>query len=200
MAIELRLPPGKTAIVQLKQRTVGSNTPGANVGSPITGTASGAVYTFALGAYETGDYWAQLTGVSNPAGEPFPVREGIAYVGIPWSIIDATIAVPPIIAPPDVAEVCRVQIRARRGAAAIQARVLINCGSTGRIDDSAFSEIAFDGQTDATGLLQVDLPWSSIPGVGKYRFRLIDINTGHVFHDRTATVPDATTALYEALT
>jgi hypothetical protein len=200
MALELRLPPGKTAVIQLKVRTVGSNTPGANVGSPITGTASGADYSFALGAYATGDYWAQLSGVSSPVGSAFPVRDGVAYPGIPWTIVDATIYVPPIIAPPDVDEVCRVQMRARRGAAAIQSRVLITCGSTGRIDDSAFANIAFDGQTDANGLLQVELPWSSVSGVGKYRFRLIDIDTGTVFHDRTVTVPDLTTALYQALT
>ena len=202
MPLELQLPPGKTTTIQLLARTVGSDTPGAAVGSPITGVPDGTnptIYRYTLGAYDTGDYWAQLSGVSSPNGLPFPVREGVAYF-VPWAVVDATIAVPPIIAPPDVDDACTVQIRARRGAASIQSRVLITCGSTGRLDDSAFADIAFNGQTDANGLLQVELPWSSVPGVGKYRFRLIDLDTGDVFHDRVATVPNLTTALYEALT
>lgn len=199
----LDLVTGKTPVIQFHVRGV-DNAFGSSVGSPITGVADGTntwIYTFTLpGPVVTGDFWAQLTGVSIPDGLPFPVRDAIAYPGIPWQIIDATIVVPPVIAPPDVADVCRVQLRARRGANAILSRVLITCGSAGRLADSAFADIAFDGQTDNDGLLQVDLPWSSVSGVGKYRFKLIDVETGNVFHDRSVTVPNLTTALYEALT
>lgn len=198
----LDLVTGKTPVIQFYVRGV-DDAFGSSVGSPIAGVTDVTdtwIYTFILpGELATGDYWVQLTGVSNPNGSPFPVRDGIAYPGIPWSIIDATIAAPPIIAPPDVANACRVQLRARRGANAILARVLITCGSTGRLADSAFADVAFDGQTDVNGLLQVDLPWSSVSGVGRYRFKLIDSETGDVFHDRTVTVPDQPTALYEEL-
>ena len=156
----------------------------------------GRVYSFTV---PSGDQLVQLTGISESDGDPFNVREGIAYFNQTWEQIDATIATPPIIAAPIVANVCRIQLRARRGAATVQARVLITCGASGRLSDSAFADVAFDGQTDATGLLQVDLPWSSVSGVGRYRFKLIDIETGDVFHDRTVTVPNLSTAVYEEL-
>jgi hypothetical protein len=197
MNLELQLPPGKTATIQLYAR-IG----GAAVGSAITGIPDGtdpSIYRFALGVYEDGDYDVQLLGVSNPNGIPFPMRDGIAYIGLPWAIIDATIYVPPIIAPPDVDNACRVQLRARRGATPMLARVLVTGGSAGRLADSAFADIACDELTDVTGLLLVDLPWSSIPGVGKYRFKIIDPETGSVLHDRTVTIPDETNADYEDL-
>jgi len=203
MSLELQLPPGKTAPIQLLVRVVGSDVPGASVGSSIVGVPDGTnptIYRYTLGTYATGDYWAQLSGVSNPNGLPFPLRNGVAYPGIPWTIIDATVFVPPVIAPPSVANVCRVQLRARRGAIAIAARVVITCGTTGRLAESAFTEVAFDGLMDDFGLLLVDLPWSSVPGVGKYRFRFIDLVTGKTLHDRTCTVPDEATANYEELT
>ncbi len=193
----LQLPPGKTAPIQLLTR-VG----GATVGAPIPGVPDGmdpSIYRYALGSYATGDYDVQLSGVSNPNGPPFPMRNGVAYSGIPWSIIDATVFVPPVIAPPSVANVCRVQLRARRGAIPMAARVVITCGTTGRLAESAFSYVAHDGLLDDFGLLLVDLPWSSVPGVGKYRFRLIDLVTGKTLHDRTCTVPDEANVDYEDL-
>ena len=157
---------------------------------------NGRVYSFTV---PSGDQLVQLTGVSESDGDPFNVREGIAYFNQTWEQIDATIANPPIIANPTVANVCRVQLRARRGAVTVQARVLITCGASGRLVDSAFANVAYDGLTDVNGLLLVDLPWSSIAGVGKYRFKLIDSESGDVFHDRTVTVPDQLTAVYEGL-
>lgn len=94
--MELTLPPGYTAVIQLKTRTVGSATPGANVGSPITGTAVGSAYTFDLGAYETGDYWGQLTGVSDPAAGPFPVRDDVAYF-MTWELLDMITLIDPVV-------------------------------------------------------------------------------------------------------
>ena len=81
------IPPGLTTSVQLYVRTVGSDTPGAAVGSAISGTSSGATYTYALGAYVAGDYWAVLTGVSSPVGSAFPVRDDVAYF-LPWETLD----------------------------------------------------------------------------------------------------------------
>ncbi len=186
--------PTYTLSIQLYARIGGAAVGGVR---PLTEIGTGGLYQCEV---PTGDYDCQLLGFSVPDGPRFPVRNGVAYEGIPWSIIDATITTPPTIVPPIADSVCRVQLRARRGAIAIEARVIVTCGSTGRSSDSAFADVAFDGKTDAGGLLQVDLPWSSLAGVGKYRFRLLDIDTGDVFHDRTVTVPNLTTALYEALT
>ena len=198
MNLELQLPPYKTALIQLLAR-IG----GATVGSPITGVPDGveaSIYRFALSSYSTGDYNVQLSGVSTPNGVPFPMRNGVAYPGFPWPLIDATIYTPPVIAQPTVASVCRVQLVARRGAIVTPARVLITCGLSGRLAAFAFANNALNGSTDQYGVLVVDLPWSSLPGVGKYRFRLIDIETGLAFHDRTVTVPDELNATYGDLT
>lgn len=75
------IPPSLTTTVQLYVRGT-NNAIGSAVGSPITGTSSGTTYTYSLGAYVTGDYWCVLTGVSDPVGSAFPVRDDVAY---PWS-------------------------------------------------------------------------------------------------------------------
>ena len=85
------IPPGLTTSIQLKARTVGSDTPGSNVGSPITGTSSGSTYTYAFGAYATGDYWAVLSGVSDPVGSAFPVRDDVGYPYDRWETIVNTL-------------------------------------------------------------------------------------------------------------
>jgi hypothetical protein len=82
------IPPGLTTTIQLRTRTVGSDTPGANVGSPISGTSSGTTYTYSLGAYATGDYWCVLSGVSDPDAGAFPVRDDTAYPYLSWGLLD----------------------------------------------------------------------------------------------------------------
>lgn len=79
--LTLQLPPGRTAQIQLYAR-IG----GAAVGSPITmieGAAS--IYTCTV---PSGDYDVQLSGISTPNGVRFPMRDGIAYPDIPWSLIE----------------------------------------------------------------------------------------------------------------
>ena len=95
---------------------------------------------------------------------------------------------------------CTVTIRASQAGDDKQVRVLIvSLGSSGRLEERAFVNRTIDENTDANGLLIVELPWSSIPGVGKYRVRLLDITTGEVLHDRVCTVPDEETLDYEDL-
>jgi hypothetical protein len=96
---------------------------------------------------------------------------------------------------------CRVQLIASRNVAAEKVRVLIlSEGQSGRSGNNAFLNRAFDGETDANGQLLVDLPWSSTPGVGRYRFKLFDLSTGTLLHDRTCTVPNLSSAEYDDLT
>lgn len=86
---------------------------------------------------------------------------------------------------------CSVAIRASQAGGNKQVRVfIVSLGSAGRLDERAFVSRVIDQNTDEDGFLVVELPWSSIPGVGKYRVRLIDIETGEVLHDRVCTVPD----------
>ncbi len=197
MNLTLQLAPGYT--VTLQPYTLA----GVAVGSPISpSSVAGSLYTFNLTGLAAGDYNVQLAGNWESNGQRFPMRKtalGI-YIADYWWQINAAIAGGVVITPPISESVCRVQITVRRGVNAIQARILITCGSTGRLSDTAFADIAFNGETAANGFIQVDLPWSSITGIGKYRFRFLDYDTGDCFHDRTVTVPNIATALYEALT
>jgi hypothetical protein len=188
------LAPGRTATLQLYER--GTNT---TVGSLITGTSSGTTYSF-VGVPAAGDYDAQLAGFTTPNGARFPVRNGVAYVEESWTVVDASIFVPPIAAAPTTPNTCAVTIRATQAGDEKQVRVLItSLGSTGRLGDRAFVNRTINQNTDAAGLLVAELPWSSTPGVGKYRVRLLDIETGEVLHDRVCSVPDETALDYEDL-
>jgi hypothetical protein len=183
------LAPGRTATLQLYVR--GTNT---TSGSLITGTSVSTTYSFA-GVPATGDYDAQLAGFSTPNGERFPVRNSIGYPGVAWSVVEE------IDPPPSTPDTCEITLRASQAGTEKQVRVRVDSlGSTGRSAERAFVKIAIDENTDEDGLVVFRLPWSSTPGVGKYRVRLLDIETAEVLHDRTCTVPDEATADYEDLT
>jgi hypothetical protein len=106
---------------------------------------------------------------------------------------------PSTLDPPTTPNTCRVQIKAMRGAVPKQVRVVVNSGETGRKGELAFMQVAFDGLTDIVGAVATDLPWSSTVGVGKYRFRFFDVNSGACLHDRTCTNSDVLNAQYEDL-
>jgi hypothetical protein len=82
------LAPGRSATLQLFERD--TNTP---VGSIINGTSVGTTYSFA-GVPDAGDYDAQLAGFSSPNGARFPVRNGVGYPGVAWSVVDEIDASP----------------------------------------------------------------------------------------------------------
>jgi hypothetical protein len=81
------IPPGLTTTIQLYVRN-SDNTVGSAVGSTISGTSSGSTYTYTLGSYASGDYFAILTGVSDPVGSAFPVRDDVAFDNLTWSQLD----------------------------------------------------------------------------------------------------------------
>lgn len=84
------IPPGYTTNVQLYVRNA-DNTVGATVGGLINGTSSGSTYTYDLGSYASGDYFAQLKGVSSPNADAFPVRDNVAYPFDTWETIVNTL-------------------------------------------------------------------------------------------------------------
>jgi hypothetical protein len=143
-------------------------------------------------ALDPGDYTATVvaTGFTSIIEAPFSVSEDRT---LPFSLELAPLE------PPTAAETCRVRLQATRGSFGEKVRVVITTSSVGRDQDLAFLNIAFDGETNEQGLLLVDLPWSSNPGVGPYRFRLIDLVNGKTLHDRTCLVPDEASANYEDL-
>ena len=81
------IPPSLTTTVQLYVRN-SNNSVGSAVGGAISGTSSGSTYTYSLGSYATGDYFAVLSGVSDPVGVAFPVRDDVGYPTLTWEIID----------------------------------------------------------------------------------------------------------------
>lgn len=103
--------------------------------------------------------------------------------------------------PSDMDNACRITLVANKGIIPTQSRVIIkSIGNSGRQDEHSFHSKAFDGLTDEDGLLVVDLPWSSIQGVGNYRVQMFDVDSGSLLHDRIVTVPDQTSANYGDLT
>jgi hypothetical protein len=111
-------------------------------------------------------------------------------------LVDMTAETP---APASTPSACRVTIRTTRNVANQATRALITSTNSGRENERAFLATAFDGSTNESGLLVIDLPWSSLPGIGNYRFRFMDPTSGAVLHDRSVTVPDLSSANYEDL-
>ena len=161
---------------------------GQSVAHVITDTVGAAAVALDAGSYTVTIVAAGFTSIVNSA---FTVSQD--------STLSRSLVLAPL-DPPSTPDTCRVRIQASRGAINQQVRVVISTSSVGRDQELAFLNVSFEGSTGEDGLLLVDLPWSSSPGVGPYRFRLIDIVTGRTLHDRTCTVPDVTTANYEDLT
>ena len=63
--------------VQRYTYTPGSETPGAVIGTAVTGVVDGTyahVWNFDVTSWAVGDYWVQVSGVSDPDARPVPVR------------------------------------------------------------------------------------------------------------------------------
>lgn len=95
---------------------------------------------------------------------------------------------------------CLVTLQATQGVTGVRAYVKITSSYTGRDDEHAFNFLAYEGVTEADGVLAVTLPWSALPGVGKYTFYIYDDqNRNRLLHRREVTVPSTPAAFYEDL-
>jgi hypothetical protein len=113
---------------------------------------------------------------------------------VEWSVVEE---IEPL---PTTPNTCEITLRASRAGTEKQVRVrIVSLGSSGRLAERAFVNLAIDENTDEDGFLVFRLPWSSTPGVGKYRVRLLDLDTNEVLHDRVCTVPDEAELDYEDL-
>lgn len=191
----LTLPPGVTATIQLKTRTIGSDTPGADVGSPIVGSASGVTYTFALGDYATGDYWCQLSGVSSPAAGPFPVRDDVAYF-IPWRTIDSTIVAVPSL-PIPIAGLCQLLVATNEPGCRAWA---VLASDNNAVDGTLVSQQVTEDITDESGNATLTLiQYGQFTDGGRYRVRVA--SAGRVISSNVLVVmPNTTTANLAELT
>ena len=80
------IPPGLTTSIELYVRN-SDNTVGSIV-ETYNGTGSGSTYTFDIQTESTGDYFGVLSGVSDPVGAAFPVRDDVGYPTLTWGILD----------------------------------------------------------------------------------------------------------------
>jgi hypothetical protein len=191
------IPPGYTAVAQLKTRTVGSNTPGANVGSPITGVAG----VFDLGAYATGDYWCEITGVSIPPAAAFPVRDDVAYPYMPWKVIDATIrADPPT--PSPITGLCSLlfSIVNGSGSPVFKASCYAQLDSNSTYDGGLVASTVYSAQTDEDGLATlVCIRDNQFTAGGIYTLRATD-RQGLLLWTKRVRIPNTDSANAEDLT
>lgn len=204
MAIELQLPPGKTtATIQLLTRVVGTNTPGAAVGAPIAGVPDGTnptLYRYTLGAYSTGDYWGQLSGVSTPNGLTFPIRNDVAYIGFSWALIDVIAPIPPT-APPALTGLCNVVVAVTNNGA-IVAGAKVSC----YLEDKNNTLVGYlasrevnEGVTSEAGYCTLTLiQVNRFTRGGVYVLKVYDEN-GKILQDRRVTVPNLSTCNADSL-
>ena len=190
------IPPGLTTSIQLKARTVGSDTPGSNVGSPITGTSSGSTYTYALGSYATGDYWAVLSGVSDPVGSAFPVRDDVAYF-ISWAVIEATISAIPT-TPSPITGMCNLLVSTTNGAGS---RVWAKLADTNNTADQVLvGQQVVQSTTNSSGnATLVLIQYGQFTTGGNYRIRVADTSR-NITHNVLVRMPNTSSANLEDLT
>lgn len=135
----------------------------------------------------------------NVSASGFASQSNVAITVVPVSPIEVDLETSSV-TPPSLPNTCRVRIKSMRASLSAQSRVLVTSSLQGRDNELAYFGVAFDGLTDNDGDLEIDLPWSSQPGVGRYRFRFIDPTNSAIVHDRTCTVPDLANADYGDLT
>lgn len=202
MAIELQLPPGKTATIQLYSRSVGSDTPGGSVDAPIPGVpgSNPTVYSFDLGIYDEGDFWGQLSGVSNPNGLHFPIREGVAYIGFTWAEVDVIAPIAPT-APPALTGLCNVMVSVTfNGEPVVGGAVHCHLDEKNNTTNGYLASRAIEtGVTDSSGnciltLIQI----GQFTRGGIYRLKAYDAD-GKLLHDRRVTIPNTSSANAEDL-
>jgi hypothetical protein len=190
------IPPGLTTTIQLKVRTVGSDTPGSNVGSAISGSSSGSTYTYSLGAYATGDYWAVLSGVSDPVGSAFPVRDDVAYF-VPWSIIEATVSASPTI-PSPITGMCNLLVSTNGGAGS---RVWAKLADTNNTANQVLvAQQVVESTTNSSGnATLVLIQYGQFTAGGTYRVRVA--TAGRVISNNVLVrMPNTSSANLEDLT
>lgn len=110
----------------------------------------GNLYSYTVPA---GDILVQLTGVSEQDGEPFRVRDGIAYFGQTWQQIDATITVPPVI-PSPITGLCNVLFSVVNGSGSpvLKASCYAQLDTNSTYASGLAASTVYSAQTDANGL------------------------------------------------
>lgn len=192
----VNLPPGLSPTLQLYARN-SDNTVGSAVGTSINGTA-GAVsteYNFELSSRGSGDWYAVLSGVSNPDGGAFPVRDDVAYF-IPWAVIDATIrSNPPT--PDPISGMCNLLISTTQSGCRVWAKL---ADDNNTADQVLVSQQVVEDTTDQDGnATLVLIQYGQFTAGGNYRIRVAD-SSRFITNNVLVRMPDTSSANLEDLT
>lgn len=157
----------------------------------------GQVYAYVVPG---GDLLVQLTGVSETDGEPFRVREGVAYFYQSWQQIDATIVVPPVF-PTAITGLCNVLCAiTHNGSPAVNALISATLEDKYNAVNSFIASRSVElGLTNEHGNLVLTLiPFAQFSSGGVYRI-IGTAADGRLFMNRRAIVPATPTANLEDL-
>jgi len=199
------IPPGLSPTIQLYNVVLTGTTysVGSAVGSPISGTA-GAVsteYNFPLSSRATGDWYAVLSGVSNPSAAAFPVRDDVGFPTLPWSVVAATIvAVPPT--PSPITGLCNLlfSIVDGSGSPVLKASCYAQLDSNSTYDGGLVASTVYSAQTNASGLATLVLIRNGqFTAGGIYTLRATD-RQGLLLWTKRVRIPDTSSANAEDIT
>ena len=199
------IPPGLSPTVQLYNVVLTGSTysVGSAVGSPISGTA-GAVtteYTFPLGTRATGDFYAVVSGVSDPVAAAFPVRDDIGYPTLPWAVVAATItATPPT--PDPITGLCSLlfSIVDGSGSPVYKASCYAQLDVNSTYDGGLVASTVYSAQTDADGhATLVTIRDNQFTAGGIYTLRATD-RQGLLLWTKRVRIPNTASANAEDLT
>ena len=161
------------------------------------GTGAGTTYTFDLQANSSGDFWCVLNGVSDPAASAFPVRDDVAYPGIPWSIIEATITATPTV-PSPITGMCNLLVSTTNGAGSRVWAKLAEVNNTA--DQVLVGQQVAEDTTDADGnATLVLIQYGQFTAGGNYRIRVAD-TARNITHNVLVRMPNTSSANLEDLT
>jgi len=188
------IPPGLTTTVSLYVRN--SDDSVGDFVEVYNGTSSGSTYTFDIEGYSSGDYYAVLGGVSDPAGAAFPIRDNVAYF-MPWSIIEATVSANPT-TPSPISGMCNLLVSTTGGAGS---RVWAKLADTNNTADQVLvGQQVVEDTTDADGnATLVLIRYGQFTAGGTYRIRVA--NSSRVISNNVLVrMPDTASANLEDLT
>ncbi len=189
------IPPGLSTTIQLYVRN-GDDSVGSAVGSPISGTSSGSTYTYSLGAYATGEYYAILTGVSDPVADAFPVKDDVPYEDLTWGIIDATIvSTPPT--PSPITGMCNLLVSTTQSGCRVWAKL---ADDNNTADQVLVGQQVVQDTTDEDGnATLVLIQYGEFTAGGSYRIRVADASR-FITHNLLVRMPNTSSANLEDLT
>ena len=193
------IPPGLTTTVSLYVRN--SDDSVGDFVEVYNGTGSGSTYTYDIQDHGSGDYFGVLGGVSDPAGSAFPVRDDVAYPGIPWSIVDATItATPPT--PDPITGLCSLlfSIVDGSGSPVYKASCYAQLDVNSTYDGGLVASTVYSAQTDADGhATLVTIRDNQFTAGGIYTLRATD-RQGLLLWTKRVRIPNTASANAEDLT